>query len=97
MVLSVVDSDTSKLLTYTVRDGHADVTSASDNLRFAASVAEFGMLLRDSKHKGDATYDEVQQLARKSLGRDAEGYRRDFLSMIADAQSLGRQTVAITR
>ncbi len=44
------------------------------------------MLLRNSKHKGDATYDEARQLARKSLGRDYEGYRRDFLTMIDDAE-----------
>ena len=90
------ESETSKLMTYTVSDNHADVTSASDNLRFAASVAEFGMLLRDSKHKGDATYDEVRQLAQKSLGRDYEGYRRDFLTMIGDAQNL-HDTVAMKR
>jgi Ca-activated chloride channel family protein len=88
------DSETSKLMTYAVSDNHADVTSASDNLRFAASVAEFGMLLRDSKHKGDATYDEVRHLAQKSLGRDFEGYRRDFLTMIGDAQRLASKNVA---
>ncbi len=53
------------------------------------------MLLRDSKHKGDATYDEVRQLARKSLGKDYEGYRRDFLTMIGQAESLARSAVAM--
>ncbi|HEV7484776.1 MAG TPA: VWA domain-containing protein [Thermoanaerobaculia bacterium] len=91
------EGDTSKLLTYTVNDNHADVTAASDNLRFASSVAEFGMLLRDSKFKGDATYDEVRTLAHKSLGRDFEGYRHDFLTMITDAQNLSHETVAASR
>jgi Ca-activated chloride channel family protein len=91
------EGDTSKLLTYTVSDNHADVTAASDNLRFASAVAEFGMLLRDSKFKGDATYDEVRTLARKSLGRDFEGYRHDFLTMIGDAQNLSHETVAGSR
>jgi Ca-activated chloride channel family protein len=88
------ESETSKLLTYAVNDTGAELASASDNLRFAAAVAEFGMLLRDSKHKGDATYDEVRQLAQKSLGRDYEGYRRDFLKMIDDAQHLAPEKVA---
>jgi Ca-activated chloride channel family protein len=91
------EGDTSKLLTYTVSDNHADVTAASNNLRFASAVAEFGMLLRDSKFKGDATYDEVHTLAQKSLGRDFEGYRHDFLTMIGDAQSLSHETVASNR
>jgi Ca-activated chloride channel family protein len=91
------EGESSKLLTYTVSDNHADIASASDNLRFAASVAEFGMLLRDSKHKGDVSYDEVRVLAQKSLGRDYEGYRRDFLLMIGHAEKMGGEKVAVRR
>lgn len=89
------ESETSKLLTYTVNDSQADLTAASNNLRFASAVAEFGMLLRNSKHKGDATYDEARQLAQKSLGRDYEGYRRDFLTMIDDAERVMGGSVAM--
>jgi Ca-activated chloride channel family protein len=82
------DSETSKLIAQPLLEAHGDIATASDNLRFAAAVAETGMLLRDSKFKGDATYDEARQLAQKSLGRDSEGYRRDFLSMIDAASRL---------
>jgi Ca-activated chloride channel family protein len=88
------DSETSKLITQPLLDAHGDIATASDNLRFAAAVAEMGMLLRDSKYKGDASYDEVRQLAQKSLGRDAEGYRADFLTMIAAASRLPKAEVA---
>jgi len=88
------ESESSQLLTYTVHDSNADVTAASNNLRFASAVAEFGMLLRDSKNKGDASYHEARQLAQKSLGRDFEGYRRDFLAMIDQAERLGGTAVA---
>lgn len=88
------ESETSTLLTYTVNDSSADVTAASNNLRFASAVAELGMLLRDSKNKGDATYDEARQLAQKSLGRDFEGYRRDFLTMIDQAEKVSGTSVA---
>jgi Ca-activated chloride channel family protein len=91
------EGDNSNLLVYTVHDSNADVTAASNNLRFASAVAEFGMLLRDSKFKGDATYDEVRTLAQKSLGRDFEGYRHDFLTMIGDAQNLSSETAAANR
>ena len=82
------DSETSKLMTQPLLDAHGDIATASDNLRFAAAVAELGMLLRDSKYKGDASYDETRLLAQKSLGRDEEGYRSEFLSMIAAASRL---------
>jgi Ca-activated chloride channel homolog len=91
------EGETSKLMTYTVNDSNAEVMAVSENLRFASAVAELGMLLRDSKHKGDATYDEARQLAQKSLGRDYEGYRRDFLTMIGAAQNLASDTVAMKR
>ena len=52
------------------------------------------MLLRDSKNKGDASYGEARQLAQKSLGRDFEGYRRDFLAMIDQAERIGGSSVA---
>ena len=82
------DSETSKLISQPLLDAHGDIAGASDNLRFAAAVAELGMLLRDSQYKGDASYDAVRQLAQKALGRDAEGYRADFLTMVAAASRL---------
>ena len=88
------DSETSKLITQPLLDAHGDIVTASDNLRFAAAVAELGMLLRDSKYKGDASYDEVRQLALQSLGRDQEGYRADFVTMIGAASRLPKAEVA---
>ena len=82
------DSETSKLVTQPVLDADAPVLQASDNLRFAAAVAEFGMLLRESKHKGDASWDDVRRLAQTSLGRDEEGYRADFLTLVAEASRI---------
>jgi Ca-activated chloride channel family protein len=82
------DGGASKLLTQPVLDSATTFDAASDNLRFAAAVAEFGMLLRDSKYKGDASYDAVRQLALKSAGRDEEGYRRDFVKLVDQASRL---------
>jgi len=63
-----------------------DQTSA--NFRFAAAVAEFGLLLRDSPFQGDATYDQVLTLAQASLGQDPEGYRSEFVHLVETAQLL---------
>ena len=53
-----------------------------------AAVAEFGMLLRDSQHKGDASFDEVLELARKSLGKDGEGHRAELVRLVETAKRL---------
>ena len=81
--------DTSKLLTYPVLNR---VTERSDNAGFAAAVAEFGMLLRHSEHRGDATYREAAALARRHRGRDESGYRAEFIRLIELAEALTRQT-----
>ncbi|MBV8520139.1 MAG: VWA domain-containing protein [Acidobacteria bacterium] len=81
------DGDTSKLLTEVV--GAAPEPALSDNLRLAASVAELGMILRGSTNKGDASFDDVEQLARSIRARDDNGYRADFLQLVAKAKETG--------
>ncbi len=73
------DADTSQLLTHPVPDR---VRPASSEMRFASAVAAFGMILRGSEYRGSATLDDVTRLARSGLGRDAEGYRADFLTLV---------------
>lgn len=85
------DADTSSEVTYEIGDGGG---SAPADLRFAAAVAEFGMLLRDSRHKGDASFDEVLLLARSAQGMDREGYRRDFIAMVEAARDLAPRKIA---
>ncbi|MBS0029512.1 YfbK domain-containing protein [Chitinophaga sp. 22321] len=55
---------------------------ASDDCRFAAAVALFGMLLRKSSYCGDGNMDMVMQIARNALGNDNGYYRHEFLKMI---------------
>jgi len=80
------DGDTSKLLSRVVNDSLAVVMS--DNYRLAASVAQLGMLLRDSPHKGDASYESALELARSVRAKDPAGYRADLLLMMAKAAGL---------
>ena len=63
-------------------------TGVSTDFHFAAAVAGFGMLLRDSEHRGSATYDQVLALARDGLGDDTGGYRTAFLDLVRDAQRI---------
>lgn len=64
------------------------IESSSENLRFAASVAGFGQLLRGGQYTGDWSYQEALSLARNARGPDLHGYRGEFLHLIELAQSL---------
>ena len=77
--------DTSKLLEFPVRDAEARMTS---NLGFAAAVAGYGMLLRQSEFKGAATWKQVISLAREHRGRDEDGYRAEFIRLADLAAAL---------
>jgi len=67
----------------TKRVGSREIAAAlSDNFRFAAAVAEYGMLLRHSPFKGQASYREALDLAAGAKGRDPEGYRAEFVRML---------------
>ena len=72
-------SETSRLFSQPVLDRGA---APDDDFRFAGAVAGFGMLLRDSRHKGGATAVGMLEIARGALGPDREGYRRDFLALV---------------
>jgi len=82
------DADASRLLSWPVRDRGATFAAAPEDFRFAASVASFGMLLRQSQHKGSATYDDVLHVAQGALGADEGGYRAGFLDLVRKAQGV---------
>ena len=82
----------SRLLSHAVRDVDAasDVDGVpSSDFTFAASVAAFGMVLRDSKYGGAVDLAAVLRWARSSVGPDLEGYRREFVHMVEEARHLG--------
>jgi Ca-activated chloride channel family protein len=64
------------------------VAMPEGDFKFAASVAAYGMLLRDSKHKGNVDWDWVLKAANESLGEDAKGYRTEFVSLVRQAAML---------
>ena len=63
-------------------------TEPSERFEFSAAVAAFGMLLRNSEFKGNASYDKVLEMARRSKGEDASGYRAEFINLVEMAKSL---------
>jgi Ca-activated chloride channel family protein len=79
------DSETSSLLTFPVEDRATSFSQAGTEFRFAASVAAFGMLLRESPFRGDASYEQVWTVAKDALGADGRGERGEFLDLCRKA------------
>lgn len=65
-----------------------NISEISDNFKFSAAVASFGMLLRDSEHKGNASYKSTIKLAQEAKGKDPEGYRSEFIQLIKLSEHL---------
>lgn len=82
------NEDASQLLSQTVMNQKTVWSEASQDLHFAASVAGFGMLLRDSEHKGTLSFDSVLQMGQEGKGQDADGYRTAYLELVKAAQRL---------
>ncbi len=82
------DGDTSRRLEYGVIDQGRSFAQASDDLKFAAAVAGFGMLLRGSADKGSLTYPGVLEIAEATLSKDSSGYRQEFVAAVRQARAL---------
>ncbi len=83
------DGDISRLLEYPIaKSSLVSESKVSIDLRFAASVAAFGQLLRGGKYLGEFDYAAVESLAKGALAKDDEGYRREFVSLVKLAASL---------
>jgi Ca-activated chloride channel family protein len=84
------DGATSRLLSASAIDRGTRADAASETFRFSAAVAEFGMLLRGSRHAGDGSFDHVHALASTAVGADLDGYRKEFLDLVEAAGELMR-------
>lgn len=85
------DSDVSRLINQPVIDNATDLKNTTDNFRFSAAVAEFGLLLRNSEYKQQSSFNQVISLAKSSKGFDEEGYRDEFIKLVQSAMSLARK------
>lgn len=82
------DADESEAVELLVSDREIDLESTTQNFRFASAVAEFGLLLRKSDHRANATYGQVLDLARSASGSDEFGYRAEFIRMVETGELL---------
>lgn len=80
----------SKLLEQPIQNRISEETS--DDFRFAAAVASFGMLLRNSEFRGSTTIDSILNLAKNTKGSDDEGYRAEFIQLVKTTADLNLLT-----
>ena len=86
------DGDTSIEMQHVIPGDVSEFSKASENTRFACSVAMFGMLLKGSSHAGGSTYDNVISMAEDSRQYDKEGYRAEFIRLVKAAKEYASKT-----
>lgn len=85
------DGDKSKLLVKTIEDRNRSMASTSNNFRWSAAVAAFGMQLRGSDFKGDLTYADVYEMAKSARGNDEDGYRAEMIRLVESCKLLAKK------
>lgn len=88
------DGDTSQLIERPVLASAA--WEPTDDFYFSAAVAAFGMILRGSEHRGEATVDQVLALAKDALGDDPGGYRASFVDLVETYRGIDTPETAPT-
>ena len=82
------DGKTSTLYEEPVEGKLLGKKSTSESFRFSAAVAEFGLILRESQYKENATVEQIISLAQGGRGNDSEGYRGEFIKLVKTAETL---------
>ena len=85
-------ADKSRLIVQPVKQSGVGIVS--NNLPFSAAVASFGMILRDSEHKGESSYALVKKMASRSKGKDTQGYRAEFIRLVEQAEALDNRQIS---
>ena len=78
------------LLEQVIRRESVSLVQSSNNFKWSAAVAGFGMLLRDSDYKNDLNYKQVIALARSGRGDDEQGYRSELIKLMETAELLSQ-------
>jgi Ca-activated chloride channel family protein len=85
------DGEVSKLIVHPMKDQEVALNKTSENFKWSAAVAAFGMILRESEYVRDYSFGDVLQLAQQARGEDSEGYRAEFIRMVRSCESFARK------
>ena len=90
-------TSTSKLIVNVLKDDIKYLSAMGEEFQFAAAVAEFAMVLRNSEYKGSANYAEIKKMALAGKGKDENGYRAEFIQLVELAEMLDRRVGAVEK
>lgn len=82
------DGDVSKLIVHPLVDQQVEFEKTSDDFRWSAAVAAFGMILRESEFVRDFKVGDVEALAKSARGIDKDGYRAEFINLLKTSHAL---------
>ena len=82
------EGQNSQIIEHVLNNDCINFKKVSDNIKFAAAIVQFGMLLRDSEFKGNSTYKNTVDIAKDAISNDDNGYRGEFIRLVNTAESL---------
>ena len=74
--------DQSRLLVHSLNNNRNEFAASSENMRFAASLSGFGMLLKNSEYRGELSFDQVKEWAGNARSYDPFGFREEYVNLI---------------
>jgi Ca-activated chloride channel family protein len=89
------DSEVSKMESVVVNNKPIETDKTSDDFRFAAAVAEYGMLLRNSQFKQNSRFDQLIKMAKSAKGKDDDGYRSEFIRLAESTMNMMKSTAQV--
>jgi Ca-activated chloride channel family protein len=84
------DGEVSTKLEFPLTDSGTKWEQSSRDFRWAAAVAGFGMMLRESPHKGSLSWSLVEELAAEGRTEKQNAERAEFVSLVEKARALAR-------
>lgn len=92
------NADVSKMESVVVENKTVELDNSSEDMRFAAAVAEYGLLLRNSQFKQNSNFNQVIRLAKGAKGKDDQGYRAEFIRLAESTRDMAKSnTLAAER
>lgn len=84
------NADVSKMESIVVENKTTELVNSSEDMRFAAAVAEYGLLLRNSQFKQNSSFNQVIALAKGAKGKDDQGYRAEFIRLAESTRDMAK-------
>ena len=92
------NADVSKMESVVIENKTLELDNSSEDMRFAAAVAEYGLLLRNSQFKQGSNFNQVITLAKGAKGKDDQGYRAEFIRLAESTRDMAKSnTLAVER